>query len=262
MIGQFMAALPKDNLAYPVLLTFGDSGRGSGFYLNDNQAVYVVTACHVLFKDRLELYPGSVILTSIASDFATKAVFELDCPRLLADGALKKHDRADVAVCKLATLTAGATGYTIMPLPGVIAKSKLPAGTNVMGVPTDHVRKIDDVLVSNDVFLFGYPTSLGRNAQIDPAMPLLRKGIIAGKTEDRKLIIDCPVYFGNSGGLVQEIHHVDQNTTYYYGIGVAVEMVPFVEELWSKQFKVQTGVRYENSGYSIVEPMDRVLELL
>jgi hypothetical protein len=39
-------------------------------------------------------------------------------------------------------------------------------------------------------------------------------------------------------------------------------MVPFVEELWSKQFKVQTGVRYENSGYSLVEPMDRVEELL
>jgi hypothetical protein len=39
-------------------------------------------------------------------------------------------------------------------------------------------------------------------------------------------------------------------------------MVPFVEELWSKQFKAQTGVRYENSGYTIVEPMDRIFDLL
>jgi len=33
-------------------------------------------------------------------------------------------------------------------------------------------------------------------------------------------------------------------------------MIPFVEKLWSKQFSVQTGIRYENSGYSIVEPME------
>jgi hypothetical protein len=46
------------------------------------------------------------------------------------------------------------------------------------------------------------------------------------------------------------------------GIGIAVEMVPFVEELWSKQYKTQTGLRYENSGYSIVEPMDRILDVV
>jgi hypothetical protein len=39
-------------------------------------------------------------------------------------------------------------------------------------------------------------------------------------------------------------------------------MVPFIEELWSKQFNVLVGMRHENSGYSIVEPMDRILELL
>jgi hypothetical protein len=49
--------------------------------------------------------------------------------------------------------------------------------------------------------------------------------------------------------------------TRFRGIGLAVEMIPFVEELWSKQFKAQTGVRYENSGYSLIEPMDRVEEL-
>jgi hypothetical protein len=48
----------------------------------------------------------------------------------------------------------------------------------------------------------------------------------------------------------------------YHGIGIATEMIPFVEELWSKQFNKQVGVRYENSGYAIVEPMDRILELL
>jgi hypothetical protein len=118
-----------------------------------------------------------------------------------------------------------------------------------------------DVTVSNDLFLFGYPTSLASNAQLDRSTPLLRRGIVAGKTEDQRLVIDCPVYFGNSGGLVMDVNECPNGRT-YRGIGIATEMVPFTEELWSKQFKKQVGVRYENSGYAIVEPMDRILELL
>jgi hypothetical protein len=90
---------------------------------------------------------------------------------------------------------------------------------------------------------------------------LLRKGIIAGKTEDGRLIVDCPVYFGNSGGLVIEVYR-EAGLNHFRGIGIAVEMIPFVEELWSKQFNAKTGIRYENSGYTFVEPMDRILELL
>lgn len=96
-------------------------------------------------------------------------------------------------------------------------------------------------------------------------MPLLRSGIIVGRTEQGRVIIDCPVYFGNSGGLVIEVVQQVSRTqnlgptishARYLGIGIAVEMIPFVEKLWSKQFSVQTGIRYENSGYSIVEPME------
>jgi hypothetical protein len=257
-----MGNLPQNNLAYPVLISLGSGGRGSGFYLNNDQAMYLVTACHVLFKDRLELYPGAATLTSLASDLVTRAVFDLDCGKLLADGALQKHPRADVLVCKLGTLAGDSSGKRLTLLPGVTLKSALPHGTSVIGLPTEQTLKIAEVTISNDVFLFGYPTSLGRNAQIDQSTPLLRKGIVAGKTEDGRLVIDCPAYFGNSGGLVEEVMHLDPFTTHFNGIGIAVEMVPFVEELWSKQFKVQTGVRYENSGYTIVEPMDRIFDLL
>jgi len=47
----------------------------------------------------------------------------------------------------------------------------------------------------------------------------------------------------------------------HYILGVAVELVQFIEELTSKQYKTTVGVRFENSGYSLVEPMDRVQEL-
>jgi hypothetical protein len=120
----------------------------------------------------------------------------------------------------------------------------------------------ENVGISNTVYLFGYPSSLGMQAQLDKSRPLLRHGIVAGKTENGRIVIDCPVYFGTSGGLVVEKIKNDLSQSQYNGIGIAVEMIPFVEELWSRQFRVQTGSRYENSGYALVEPMDRIFELI
>src|ERR1700733_4567254 len=42
-------AIPDDNLAYPVLITLRNGSTGSGFYLNNGKAIYLVTAKHVLF---------------------------------------------------------------------------------------------------------------------------------------------------------------------------------------------------------------------
>jgi hypothetical protein len=131
----------------------------------------------------------------------------------------------------------------------------------ILGLAQDNMRLIADVGISNEVIMFGYPGSLGRDAQIDRSRPLLRRGMVAGKTEDARIVIDCPVYFGNSGALVVEIEQTTLGQMHFRGIGLAVEMIPFVEELWSKQFNAQTGIRYENSGYALVEPMDRVREL-
>jgi hypothetical protein len=50
--GFAQRAIPDDNLAYPILITLGDNSSGSGFFLSSAGAVYLVTAKHVLFKDR------------------------------------------------------------------------------------------------------------------------------------------------------------------------------------------------------------------
>lgn len=251
--------LPKDNLTYPVLVSVGTASKGSGFFLNCEKAMYLVTACHVLFKNGLEPYPGMIELTSLASDFVTRTHFELNGGVLLASGALKKHPYGDVAVCKICNV-ASATDRKIEPLDGVDMKP-FPADALIMGLSVAATRKLQDVTVSSDVFMFSYPISLGREAQIDRSKPLLRKGIVAGTTDDGRLVIDCPVYFGSSGGLVIEVNRAG-GVENFLGIGIATEMVPFVEELWSKQFNAKTGIRYENSGYAIVEPMDRILDLL
>src|SRR6266850_1141239 len=48
--------IPDDNLSYPVLLTWGD-GSGSGFFYNKDDATYLITARHVLFKETTVLVP-------------------------------------------------------------------------------------------------------------------------------------------------------------------------------------------------------------
>jgi hypothetical protein len=119
------------------------------------------------------------------------------------------------------------------------------------------VRKFDDVLVGNDAILYGYPVSLGLpdTQQFDPLRPLLRRAFIAGKDPQRRsLIIDGPVYRGNSGGPVFEIEP-EPNETHFHLVGIMTEFIPLTE-------KGADFMMLLNSGYSIAEPMDFVLELI
>jgi hypothetical protein len=255
--------LPEITHSHPVHIAAGQS-VGSGFYLNMPNATYIVTAKHVLFKDGLELY-DEAILTSVGTDLTTKMVVRLNCQMLFASGLLKKHDTADVAVAKIATRGTGDQSLTVSFTQGVTARHN-PVSDDVamvVGMPSEMLRRFDQVEVSNRVLMLGYPASLGLEAQIDRTRPLLRSGIVAGKTEDGRIIIDCPVYFGNSGALVLECDETSfVDRIIFFGIGIATHMVPFVEELWSKQFKIKAALRFENSGYALVEPMDRVEDLL
>ena len=116
---------------------------------------------------------------------------------------------ADVLVMIVGTVPAmpSSTQPQLMsPVPGVSFAEVAPLGT--VGVSREGIKTLDEVIVGNDVIMYGYPTSLGleKIAQIDPLRPLLRKGIVAGKNIQRSsLVLDCPAYFGNSGGPVFEI---------------------------------------------------------
>jgi len=136
------------------------------------------------------------------------------------------------------------------------------AKTGILGVDaTEAVKRFDQVLVGNDVMLFGYPHSLALQQlrQLDPDRPLLRKGIVAGKNPDTKsIILDCPVYFGNSGGPVLEIDRQGLGGERLFIIGVVDQYVPFVQLAGAQTFAMQIE---SNSGYSIITPMDFVLEL-
>lgn len=260
-------SIPDDNLAYPVLIQFPDE-QASGFYISTDTSLYLVTAKHVLFDPATgNLHTGPMILLSYPHDPKEPGtnVLKVDTAALFQAGEIKGHPVADVAVVRIAVFLTSPPGNgsagTIRVIPGVTILAVTASG--VTGAGVDAIKKYEDVLVANDVLLFGYPTSLGlqESPQLDPKKPLLRRGIVAGLNGDAKsIIIDCPVYPGNSGGPVVEI---DRST---FGakisiIGVVSQFVPFEEKSLNYPISYQS-VSLSNSGYSIVTPMDFVLELV
>jgi hypothetical protein len=261
--------IPDDNLAYPVLITLksrgGTIGSGSGIFLHSGDAIYLVTAKHVLApglpdpKTGVIKFPDlTVELLSYSKDLPNpgRNLFSLDFAKLRDTGDVKAHQTRDVAIIKLETiLKLGDDSFMASSIPGVVLRET--SGTGILAASRDTVRTLDQVHVGNDAMLYGYPASLGLpdNRQFDPLRPLLRRGLIAGADPQRhSLVIDAPVYRGNSGGPVFEIDQ-DFPTTHYNLVGISTEFVPLVES--APDFFIQL-----NSGYSLAEPMDFVLELI
>jgi len=134
----------------------------------------------------------------------------------------------------------------------------------ILTVPAKNTKKYSEVLIGNDVYISGFPSSLGikKIPQIDYHRPLLRKGIVSGKFDTRKtIIIDCPTFGGNSGGPVIELEDVNTGNQNVRVIGIISQFVPFVEKWINLQHRL-TNIEFENSGYSVVIPIDKVIELI
>jgi V8-like Glu-specific endopeptidase len=264
-----MRAIPDDNLAYPVLLLHETGASGSGFYLNAEDDLFLITARHVLFDPKTnKLLSEKLNIISYPKDLSDPGRIEwiLDLGSLEANGKIKAHPDNDVAVVHIATKSdkdseiEGVEGITIGQ--GITINSSTEA-------PLVHVRmaestkSFDKVLIANEVLIFGFPTSIGlpNLPQFNRLRPLLRKGIVAGKNDDLKtIILDCPSYPGNSGGPVIEVEE-DGLVARFRVIGIVTEFVP-VAEAWVNTSYGYTNTSYGNSGYSVAMPMDFIYELV
>jgi hypothetical protein len=102
-------------------------------------------------------------------------------------------------------------------LPGVRIKAVNSKG--IVGVGPDVIKLFDQILVGNNVILFGYPTSLELKelAQLDPMRPLLRRGRprdparpspypgLEALTEN-----DAGVFFGRESRLADALEIIDR----------------------------------------------------
>jgi len=254
-------AIPDDNLSYPVRIRIDNRDVGSGFYLNTKAASFLVTARHVLFDEAGKLRGKEATLLSYARDSKdkTRNTFRLDLPAFQTSGELKTDIDHDVAVIRIGK---SSEQDSLKIIEGVVIIEK--AITGLLGVGWENAIRFEQVLVGNDIFIFGYPSSIGLKdaPQIDYERPLLRKGIVAGLNEKTKaIILDCPAYGGNSGGPVLQVEETRLGRTEFRLIGIVMQFVPY-EEKWiniSQRYGYSTT---SNSGYSVVEPVDRILDLI
>ena len=265
-IGETSREIPDDNLAYPVLISLKTGSNGSGFFLNNDSRIYLVTASHVLFDEtsgNLKAQQAKLLSYSIDPKETERNIIQLDLKVLVESNRVRKHSSEDVAVVFIAMSKENAdTGQkTLSVVPGVDVIQKAPSG--ILGVNFESVKPFKDVLTANPIYVFGYPTSLGMKEipQIDPLRPLLRFGIVAGTNPDGKtIILDCPSYPGNSGGPVLEVENVDLGKKKFKVIGVVSQFIPFSETRANITHK-DKNLTISNFGYTIAVSMDPVIEL-
>jgi hypothetical protein len=221
---------------------------------------HLVTAHHVLFDTKTG--------APWADSFAVKAygrdqsvgepqVLMFHIPTLLKRGRLRVDPVHDVAVAEVARVTPPGDFDFV---PGVAPLK--PMAYPVIGTPRVSILPMADVTIANEVYLFGYPVSLGlpHIPQLDYDRPLLRRGIVAGKNPSRgAIIIDCPVYPGNSGGPVMQLDVGPPQDTFRI-FGVAIEFVPTLASVIAGDSE-PTSEAVVNSGYAVVSAMDHVLAL-
>ncbi len=260
------STLLQEYLNYPVLLQIGNSG-GSGFFFQSSNSIYLLTAKHVLYDVSSTNAPlplrGMIVGCSSWKTFTSSVptVANIDLAAANAAKEVRHHTNHDIAAVRVGMV---ATNGNPFQLPWFSITSEDAKTPGITVVTANQILRFDDIVIGSDVYLFGYPISL-RNLQLDqlePLYPLLRRGILAGKNHKRKrLILDCPVYKGNSGGPVILQDKSGFLETSYSAIGIATEFVPFIEN-WVNSQMGYTNTTVSNSGYSIVEPMDVILEML
>lgn len=260
--------IPQDSLALPVLISLKGDGSASGFFMSSANYVYLVTASHVLFKkDSQQLKSSSATLLCWTPDLKNpkRITLKLDLSRLFMGGSIRRSDSSDVTVIRLGMRQKKEGGGETIVTQNKYVQWIETQQEDIQGANNvENTKKFDDVLVSNEVYLFGYPISLGiqESPQFDYQRPLLRKGIIAGKNlSQRTIILDCPSYYGNSGGPVVQAERLGIGRTEFKIIGIVSQFIPF-KETWVNVTHKLSHWEISNSGYSVVIPIDRVLELI
>lgn len=262
-----MRHLPDNNLAYPVLIQLDTNKCGSGFFLSYKKSLYLITAKHVLFDLDSGEFLGDkeMSVTAYSENQTIKDPIVISIQKETVDKESKKHSTFDIAVVRIGVIENNSEGGEKAVMLHGVKVIKRPDGCSIVWVKDTAFKKYDEVYVSNDVFVFGYPISIGdkRYEQIDRSKPLLRKGIVAGKNEKKRtIILDLPIYFGNSGGLVIEASQNEKGGTNFLAIGIISEYIPYVEELVSTQRKEVAVVNTHNSGYSVAVPIDTIRDLI
>jgi hypothetical protein len=253
--------LPTGYFSLPVLITLSDGSTGSGFFLDASNHIFLATARHVFFNEKGQLKATNATLLSNQDNPTNhgRCEIQVDLAALQTAGEIRPSATHDVAVVRFG-VSHNDLSYNLYNCVKLITNS----GPSLNAIPTSFLSRFSEVNLGEEVIVFGYPGSVGlqQSPKFDYSKPLLRKGIISGLYDQtHTIIIDSSVYFGNSGGPVVQVEHVDPFRKRYNVIGVVSEMIPFVDVLKSERFGY-SNINVANSGYAVIEPVDFILEIL
>jgi hypothetical protein len=264
--------LPEIILKVPVLIELDNGTTGSGFFVQDSLNTYLITARHVLFdkktiisnkikKDTFVLLSKMIECTYYPKeiDSSLKNSMSIDLQMANQFGLLKKQENADIGIINIGYVTITKDSLAITHYYPFVIKKK--SFWN-QPIPRNIIESYKNVHVGDDVITIGFPTSLGiqKSPQFDFERPLLRHGIVAGKyPKQNTFIIDCPEYYGNSGGAVF-IKYEENGGVYYKLIGVISQFIPF-EEKWINNRSGLINTNISDSGYSVVVPIESIFDL-
>lgn len=255
-----ISKLSPDILRYASLLSLdGGKSTATGFLITFESNIVLITARHVLFNKFNIIEYNTLIVTTPCLDMASdkKLMLQID---LKGTKALF-HPSLDACCILIGVLEGEANTDDIFEVDYHDYVEEIDGlGLNIFSTEPDSSKTLNNFIIGNDAYLFGYPSSLGlqNDEYFDRTEPLIRKGIIAGVNKKKHtFIIDCPSYYGNSGSPV--IIEYD-NGDLMIG-GLVSRFVP-LEISWTNVRDQITNREYSNSGYTICIPMDVILPMV
>lgn len=248
-----------------ILIEFETGEFGSGMILKDDLNFYLVTARHVLL-DENQRKKGEYLLKAkngfvrYYSDNANLKTLDINFYGLFNKGKLKFENDADILICKIGQLDT--FGFPKLQYDEENVK-KLNPISSIRNFDINDIASFDETILGNDIFVFGYPKVLGLNGtdQFDFNQPILRKGAVASKYyKNKTIIIDCPSFGGNSGGPVVEVFN-ESFVPEFKLIGIVVSFIPYAEIWTNARYNIK-NMELVNSGYSVIEPIEKVYSLI
>ena len=130
---------------------------------------------------------------------------------------------------------------------------------------TLNAAKENSIMEGSIVYALGFPMNL---VEQDSQSPICRMGCISRiancfrKKKPSDFLIDAQTFPGNSGGPVVTREAGTGANGMAKLIGIVCAYIPYRESLYSRQTERERSVMEENSGLTVVQPVDRILEVV
>jgi S1-C subfamily serine protease len=240
-------------------------GVGTGFVLQLGNDNYFVTAKHVLFDVSGNFRSPTIEILSQDERVFDPQKWKYRILLKAVEKAQNLYVAPDHDICAF-KISERVSDAQVKTAPGVVLMQRGPTGTK--SIVEAAIVEFEDVAIGIDVYIYGYPLSLGLTdlkgrpqpeKVFDTDRPLVRRGIVGGlKLETRTIILDCPAFPGNSGGPVLQARSISATEQNHELIGVVSKFVPYL-----RPPAVRGGPpSYENSGYAVAVSIDVVISII